>query len=66
MTAVQFRTAIAVLGLSQERAGQFMGRSKRQGQRWANGDPIPESVAKLLLLMVRLKLDPDDVKGGIS
>ena len=62
MTPTQFREAIAKLGLSQEAAGVFMGRSERQGQRWANGDPIPESVAKLLRLMVRLKLNPGDVK----
>lgn len=61
MTANQFRVAIAKLGLSQEAAGEFMGRSARQGQRWANGDPIPESVAKLLRLMIRLNLSPGDV-----
>lgn len=62
MTPGQYRTAISKLGLSQEACGKFMGRSARQGQRWANGDPIPESVAKLLRLMVRLDLKPDDVK----
>jgi hypothetical protein len=62
MTPTQYRTAIAKLGLSQEAAGVFMGRSPRQGQRWAAGDPIPESVAKLLRLMVRLELKPSDVK----
>lgn len=62
MTPTQYRTAIAKLGLSQEAAGLFMGRSERQGQRWAAGDPIPESVAKLLRLMVRLNLTPEDVK----
>lgn len=62
MTPKQFRDAIAKVGLSQEAAGEFMGRSKRQGQRWANGDEIPESVAKLLRLMVRLDLKPEDVK----
>jgi len=61
MTPTQFRAAIGKLGLSQEAAGLFMGRSARQGQRWASGEPIPESVAKLLRLMVRLDLKPDDV-----
>jgi hypothetical protein len=28
----------------------------------ANGKPIPESTAKLLRLMVRLNLSPDEVK----
>lgn len=62
MTSGQYKSAIAKLGLSQEAAGVFMGRSPRQGQRWAAGDPIPESVAKLLRLMVRLDLKPSDVK----
>jgi hypothetical protein len=62
MNADQYRSAIAKLDLSQEQAGIFMGRSARQGQRWAAGDPIPESVAKLLRLMVRLKLTSADVK----
>jgi len=62
MTKNQFRTAIDAIGLSQEAAGVFMGRSARQGQRWANGEPIPDSVAKLLRLMLRLNLKPEDVK----
>lgn len=62
MTPAQYRAAIAKLGLSQEAAGVFMGRSDRQGQRWAAGDAIPESVAKLLRLMVRLGIKPEDVK----
>lgn len=62
MTANQYRATLIKLGLSQEAAGLFMGRSARQGQRWAAGDPIPESVAKLLRLMVRLDLRPEDVK----
>jgi len=62
MTATQFKNAIAQLGLSQEAAGEFMGRSPRQGQRWANGDAIPESVAKLLRLMIKHDLKPEDVK----
>jgi hypothetical protein len=62
VTPKQYRDAIARLGLSQERCGVFMGRSPRQGQRWAAGEPIPESVAKLLRLMVRLKLKPEKVR----
>jgi hypothetical protein len=61
MTPAQFKRAIAQVGLSQQRAGVFMGRSGRQGQRWAAGDPIPASVAKLLRLMVALNLKPKDV-----
>lgn len=63
MTPAQFRTSIANLGLSQEGAGLWLGLSPRQGQRYATGDAeIPEPVAKLLRLMIRLDLKPDDVK----
>lgn len=62
MTPTQFRTAIDKLGLSQERAGLWLGVSARQGRRYALGEaPIPEGFAKLLRLMVRLKLNPEDV-----
>lgn len=62
MTPAQYRTAIAKLGLSQERAGLWLGIGKRTSQGYALGErPVPEPVAKLLRLMVSLKLDPKDV-----
>lgn len=62
MTPAQYKTAIAKLGLSQERAGLWLGLSARQGQRYATGEAeIPEPVAKLLRLVLRLNLTPDDV-----
>lgn len=63
MTPTQYASAIERLGLSQRAAGAFLGVDERQSRRWIAGDSaIPESVAKLLRLMVRLKLSPDDVK----
>lgn len=63
MTPTQFRAAIAKLDLSQERAGLWLGLSARQGQRYANGEAeIPEPVAKLLRLVLRLGLKPEDVQ----
>lgn len=62
MTPKQFRDAIDHLGLSQEAAGVFFGYSARQGQRWANNErPVPVAVAKLLRLMIRLGLSPEEV-----
>ena len=62
MTPKQYKTAIEHLDLSQERAGVFFGYSTRQGQRWALGEaPIPVAVAKLLRLMLKLDLKPEDV-----
>jgi hypothetical protein len=63
VTPKQSADAIARLGLSQNAAGRFLGVDERQSRRWIAGDArIPESVAKLLRLMVRLKLKPEDVK----
>ena len=63
MTPAQYRVAIERLGLSQRAAGTFLGIDERQSRRWIAGDArIPEAVAKLLRLMVRLKISPDDVK----
>lgn len=61
MTPKQYKAIIEQLGLSQERAGEWLGASPRTGQNWAANGP-PEPVAKLLRLMVRLNLKPDDVK----
>ena len=63
MTPTQYRAAIARLGLSQRKAGTFIGVNERQSRRWAAGDAkIPTSVAKLLRLMIRLNLTSADVE----
>lgn len=62
MTGEQYKRAIKALGLSQERAGTWLGVNTRTSQGWAIGErPVPEPVAKLLRLMLRLKLTPDEV-----
>ena len=62
MTPTQYRSAIKALGLSQERAGDWLGIGRRTSQGYALGEyPVPQPVAKLLRLMVKLKLKPDDV-----
>lgn len=63
MTPKQYADAIERLGLSQRAAGAFLGIDERQSRRWIAGDArIPESVAKLLRLMIARKIDPDEVK----
>lgn len=63
MTPTQYKTAIKALGLVQESAGVWLGIGKRTSQGYALGEsPVPEPVAKLLRLCVRLKLSPEDVK----
>jgi hypothetical protein len=62
MTPKQYRAAIAAVGLSQRKAGPFLGVQERASRSWALGEsPVPGAVAKLLRLMVRLKLKPEDV-----
>ena len=41
---------------------KFSIRLKPKAHGYANGDPIPEGYAKLLRLMVKLELKPDEVK----
>ena len=63
MTPKQYADAIDRLGLSQRAAGAFLGIDERQSRRWIAGDArIPESVAKLLRLMIKLKLTPEEVQ----
>lgn len=61
MSPKQYRTIIEALGLTQEGAGEWLGVSARTGQNYAAKGP-PEPVAKLLRLMIRLKLKPEDVR----
>lgn len=63
MSPLQYREAIARLGLSQVAAGEFLIGNPRTSRRWALGESaVPKPVALLLRLMIRLKLSPDDVR----
>jgi hypothetical protein len=56
MTPIQYKTAIKVLGLTQHRAGDWLGIGHRTSQGYALGEyPVPEPTAKLLRLCVRLR-----------
>lgn len=62
MTPVQYKAAIKRLGLSQERAGDWLGIGRRTSQGYALGEyPVPKGIAKLLRLMVQFGLSPEDV-----
>ena len=61
MTPKQLQHAIDQLDLSQRRAARFLGVDERTMRKWIAGNArIPEAVAKLLRLMIRLKLKPED------
>lgn len=62
MTSNQYRAALDALGLTQGGAAKFLGISLKTAHNYANGGAIPEPAAKLLRLMVRLKLKPSDVR----
>ena len=62
MTSNQFRKALDDLGLTQAQAAEWLKLSIRAVHGYANGAPIPEPTAKLLRLMVKLKLKPEDVR----
>jgi hypothetical protein len=63
MTPTQYKAAIRTLGLSQHLAGDWLGIGRRTSQGYALGEyPVPEPVAKLLRLCVKMKLKPEDVK----
>ena len=61
MTPKQYLKAIEKLGLSQLAAGRWLGVAPRTAQNYAAKGP-PAPVAKLLRLVIRLKLPLDDVK----
>jgi len=55
MSAREYRNTLARLDLSQGQAAAVLGKSLRQAHGYANGDPVPVAVAKLLRLMLELK-----------
>ncbi len=62
MTPAQYANAIERLGMSQRAAGAFLGVDERTSRRWISGESaVRESVAKLLRLMIKLKITPEDV-----
>jgi hypothetical protein len=62
MTPTQYRAVLKALGLSINGAGRFLGIAPRSSHGYARGEyPVPEVVAKLLRLMVKLDIRPEDV-----
>lgn len=62
MTPAQYAKALAALGLSQRSGAKFLGIDERTSRKWIAGEArIPISVGKLLRLMIRLRVSPDEV-----
>lgn len=65
MTANQFRSAIAKLGLSQVAAARLVGADPRTARRWALDErPVPECVAILLRLLAAKKITIEDIESA--
>ena len=63
MTTDQYKTAIMRIGFDHESAAQWLGVSARTAYRYATGKVrIPGPVAKLLRLVIKLGLDPSEVR----
>jgi len=61
MTGNQLQAALDQVGLSQRKAGPFLGVHDRTVRHWiADDQPVPEAVAKLLRLMIRLHISPEE------
>jgi transcriptional regulator with XRE-family HTH domain len=63
LTPHRFRTILAKLGLTQVQAAHVLGVTPRTARRYALGEtPIPNPVAKLLLLMLGGVIDSKVVR----
>ena len=64
MTKTAYRAAIDAVGLSQVKASVFFEVDRKTSPRWARGEaPVPGAVAKLLRVMIRHELAPEDVNA---
>lgn len=62
LTKNQYRKAIDAIGLSQVGASEFFEVSRKTSPRWARNEaPIPGAVAKLLRVMIKYKISPEEV-----
>lgn len=67
ITALQYERLIAKLGLSQVKAGKFLGFAPRTSRRIVAGEAdLPLAAAKLLRLMVNVGMMPADVDAIFS
>lgn len=61
MTGDHYKAILQEFGLTQLEAGEWLDVSERTSQGYAGGRRIPLATVKLLQLMIRLNLKPDDV-----
>jgi hypothetical protein len=67
MNAQEYRDALERLKLTQLDAGELFNVGARTSRRWALGQArVPTSVAMLLRLMVRKRVEPNDVVAAME
>jgi len=60
--AAEFQRVIDELGVARTEVGNWLGLSRRQGERMSSGHrDVPLMLTKLLTLMLRLGLKPEQV-----
>ena len=59
MTPKQYKAALKTIGISNYKAAPWLGIALRTAQNYASGErPVPATLARLLRLVISLKLDP--------
>jgi hypothetical protein len=67
MTNLEYRAAIAALGLSQGGAARLLGVDQRTSARWALAErEIPEPVSRFLRFLVAAKIKPERVMSLLT
>jgi hypothetical protein len=67
MNAQEYRDALERLKLTQLDAGELFNVGARTSRRWALGQArVPTSVAMLLRLMLRKRVEPNDVVAAME
>ena len=61
MNQYEFKWALDHLGLTQKEAGDMLGIAIRTVHGYCHGTPVPEPTARLLLIILKYKLYPEDV-----
>ena len=67
MTHLEYRDAIATLGLTQVSAAHLLGVASRTSRHWAKGDRnIPPPVARFLRFLIADEIHPAYVLKALS
>jgi DNA-binding transcriptional regulator YiaG len=67
MTADEYRTAYAALGLTQAGAARLLGVDERTSRRWATGErDVPPPVSRFLTFLIMAEITADEVMKTLA